>query len=145
MLRKCQRQRRRGSRFCCLCSFGIAFADVTFISDSAQVGETASTVGSGTLYGSCRFTGNQARATGGAIQSAAGHENIVRSMYERNRGGAGGAMTLAGTASVESWIFVENVSDDGKGANVSSIGSISAVSKISLFLCGNELECQPCL
>lgn len=54
-------------------------------------------------------------------------------------------MRLAGTASVESCIFVENVSDDSEGANVSSIGSISAVSKISLFLCGNELECQPCL
>lgn len=132
---------------------GIVF-NVAFNSNSAQVGGAVSTVGSGILkettdtvppypmkLDECTFVGNVATATSGAIQSAAGQDEIGRSTFERNRAGAGRAVRLAGTASFDDCSFVENVSNDGEGAAISNIGSISAMENIAFS--GNQYYCQP--
>lgn len=123
---------------------GPSFTNVSFISNSAQAGGAVSTVGSGnvrstggvealnpTTFRGCLFIGNRATATGGAIESAAGQDEYMDSIFVGNRAGTGGALRLAGTASVENCSFVENVSDDGGGAAVSNIGSILTMANIS--------------
>lgn len=132
---------------------GPVFSDISFVSNSAQVGGAVSTIGSGKLKGfadvespnpttfdRCRFINNRATATGGAIESASGHDSIVNSVFEGNKAGAGGALRLAGTASVEGCSFVDNASDGG-GAAVSNIGSLSRMANISFS--GNVFYCQP--
>eukprot|EP00903_Cladosiphon_okamuranus_P005767 g5717.t2 len=130
---------------------GPTFSSASFVSNSAQVGGAVSVFGSGnsksvsevvppdpTTFDRCRFVGNRA-TTGGAIDSAAGHDSIVDSTFEDNAAGTGGAMRLAGTASIDSCSFVENFSEDGGGAVVSNIGTISGISNISFD--GNGFSC----
>ncbi|CAM9568519.1 unnamed protein product, partial [Hapterophycus canaliculatus] len=132
---------------------GPSFANVSFISNAAGVGGAVSTVGSGNLkntggiesqnpttFDRCRFIDNRATATGGAIESAAGQDNYIDSMFMGNRAGTGGALRLAGTASLDNCSFVENVSDDAGGAAVSNIGSISTMENI--YFSGNVFDCQ---
>eukprot|EP00752_Nemacystus_decipiens_P012586 g11146.t1 len=133
---------------------GPVFTGVGFFSNTAQVGGAVSTVGSGnlkgfadvespnpTMYERCRFIGNRATATGGAIESASGQDSIFNCVFEGNKALAGGALRLAGTASVENCTFADNASDDGGGAAVSTIGSISRMANISFR--GNVFYCQP--
>ncbi|CAN0155578.1 unnamed protein product [Ectocarpus sp. 4 AP-2014] len=133
---------------------GPVFTGVSFVSNSAQVGGAVSTVGVGNLkrfgdvespnpttYDRCIFIDNRASATGGAIESASGKDFIVNSVFDGNKAGAGGALRLAGTTSVENCSFVENASDDGGGAAVSNIGSFSRMGNISFS--GNVFYCQP--
>eukprot|EP00903_Cladosiphon_okamuranus_P021507 g19772.t1 len=133
---------------------GPVFTGVDFMSNSAQVGGAVSTVGSGklkgfadvestnpTTYERCRFIENRATATGGAIESASGQDHIFNSVFEGNKAGAGGALRLAGTTSVENCSFVDNISDDGEGGGISNIGSISRMTNISFS--GNTFYCQP--
>ena len=132
---------------------GPVFADVRFISNSAQVGGAASIVASGTLkqvadilspdptiFDRCIFIDNRATATGGAIESAGGQDFILNSVFEGNRAGAGGALRLAGMTSVDNCSFVENASDHGEGAAVSNIGSLSSMANLSFI--GNAFYCQ---
>eukprot|EP00752_Nemacystus_decipiens_P008479 g7576.t1 len=133
---------------------GPTFSGVRFVSNSAQVGGAVSIVGSGnakdavdvdasnpTTFDGCLFVDNKAAATGGAIESAAGQDTYVRDFFEGNKAGTGGALRLAGTASMENCSFLENVSDAGEGAAVSNIGFISEMSDI--FFSGNAFDCQP--
>eukprot|EP00752_Nemacystus_decipiens_P012585 g11145.t1 len=133
---------------------GPVFAGIDFMGNTAQIGGAVSTVGSGNLkgftdvespnpttYDRCVFVGNRATATGGAIESASGQDFFIDSVFEGNKAGAGGALRLAGTSSVENCSFVENGSDDGEGAAVSNIGSISWVTNASFI--GNVFYCQP--
>ena len=133
---------------------GPTFSNVRFSSNSAQVGGAVSVVGSGntkdavdvevsnpTTFDGCLFDGNTASATGGAIESAAGQDTYVRSVFEGNKAGTGGALRLAGAASVENCSFVDNVSDDGEGAAVSNIGFISGMTDV--FFSGNAFDCAP--
>eukprot|EP00752_Nemacystus_decipiens_P007555 g6749.t1 len=130
---------------------GPAFSSATFVSNSAQVGGAVAVFGSGnsksvseaeppdpTTFHRCRFEGNRA-TTGGAIDSAAGHDFVVDSTFEDNVAGTGGALRLAGTATIDGCSFVENFSDDGGGAVVSNIGTISSMSDISFS--GNGFNC----
>ncbi|CAN0042723.1 unnamed protein product [Ectocarpus fasciculatus] len=131
---------------------GLAFVNVSFVANSAQVGGAASIVGSGNLKGffdlewpspttfdRCSFVGNQASATGGAIETAAGQDVFVGNVFVGNMAGTGGALRMAGTASVENCSFVDNVSDDGEGAAVSNIGFISRMANI--YFSENAFDC----
>ena len=130
---------------------GPTFLSVRFVSNSAQIGGAVSSVASGNLLESgsvkpttfdrCRFVGNRAAATGGAVESAAGQDAFVGSVFEGNKAGTGGALRLAGTSSMENCSFVENMSDDGGGAAVSNIGSIEEMVNISFS--GNVFDCKP--
>ena len=130
---------------------GPIFPGVSFVSNSAQVGGAVSSVASGNLVESvynspttfdrCRFIDNEATATGGAIESAAGQDVFVGSVFEGNKAGTGGALRLAGTSSMENCSFVDNLSDDGRGTAVSNIGSILKMENISFS--GNIFDCKP--
>eukprot|EP00752_Nemacystus_decipiens_P017698 g15868.t1 len=122
---------------------GPAFYGAMFVSNSAQVGGAVATFGSGnsksvseaeppdpTTFDRCRLVGNRA-TTGGAIDSAAGYDSIVDSIFEDNVAGTGGALRLAGTTSIDGCSFVENFSDNGGGAVVSNIGTLSRMADIS--------------
>ena len=132
---------------------GPEFADIRFISNSAQVGGAASVVASGTLkqvndtespnpttFDGCLFFDNRATATGGAIESAGGEDLITNNVFEGNKAGVGGALRLASMASVKNCSFVENISDGEEGAALSNIGSLSSVTDI--LFSGNTFSCQ---
>lgn len=93
-----------------------------------------------TTFDRRRFVGNRAFATGGAIETAAVYDAFVTSVYEGNAAGTGGALRLAGTASVVNCSFVENPSSDGGGAAVASIGVISSMSGVAFK--SNAFDCQ---
>lgn len=140
-----------GAVFLSSTGFGPVITNVSFVSNVAQVGGAFSTFASGnsingdgtvaaTTFDRCRFAGNRAFATGGAIETAAGHDSLISSVFEGNSAGTGGALRLAGTASVYNCSFVENVSADGGGAAVSNIGFISTMEGIAFS--GNAFDCQ---
>lgn len=132
---------------------GPVFTNVSFLSNSAQVGGAIAIVGSGSLKGAadvvppnpttferCRFIDNTAAATGGAIDSASGQDTFISSVFEGNKAREGGALRLAGTSSMDNCTFVDNISDDGGGAAVSNIGAILKIRKISFT--GNVFACE---
>lgn len=143
-----------GAVFLSSTNVGPTFLNATFVSNSAQVGGAVSTLASGnnesdtidvalnpTTFERCRFIDNEATATGGAIDSAAGKDVYISSDFTGNKAGTGGALRLAGTAWMENCSFVENVSDDGQGAAVSNIGLISSMTDV--FFGGNAFDCEP--
>lgn len=143
-----------GALFLSSTGFGPTFPGVSFVSNSAQVGGAVSAVGSGTTkdtidveasnpttFDGCQFLDNMATATGGAVESAAGQDAYLGTLFEGNRAGTGGALRLAGTSSVDNCSFVENVSGDGGGAAMSNIGFISKMSNVSFS--GNVFDCEP--
>lgn len=141
-----------GAVFVTSTAVGPTFVNVSFISSSAQVGGAISLTGSGTSFNledytlapttieQCRFTSNRAIATGGAVDTAAGQDIFVNSIFEGNTAGTGGALRLAGTTEVNNCSFVENVSHDGGGAAVSNIGFVSRASNLSFNR--NVFACQ---
>lgn len=132
---------------------GPTFSSVSFVSNYAEVGGAVSVVGSGyardadtdelqeTTFERCSFIDNQAETRGGAIASAAGGDRFVDSTFKGNKGGAGGALRLAGTAYLESCLFKDNVSSEGEGAALSNVGTISAM--VNTNFSGNVFDCQP--
>lgn len=123
---------------------GPTFSGVTFASNSAQIGGAASVSGSGntknandvkppspTKFDRCLSVDNTALATGGAIESAAGHDEVVNSVFRGNMARLGGALRLAGTVDPFNCSFVENISADGESAAVSNRGAISRVEGLS--------------
>lgn len=131
---------------------GPTFTGVSFISNSADVGGAVSIFGSGntlnfgesrfpTTFDRCRFTNNRAAATGGAIESAAGEDLFIHTLFEGNEAATGGALRLAGRATVNNCSFVENVSSEGNGAAVSNTGVISYMSDTSFTR--NVFSCEP--
>ncbi|CAM9655567.1 unnamed protein product [Ectocarpus fasciculatus] len=141
-----------GAVFVSGAGIGPSFSDVTFISNFAQVGGAASVFGSGkdrgifsttipTTFNRCRFIDNVATTSGGAVDSAAGQDVVVNTVFKGNSAEVGGALRLAGTALVENCSFVENVSGHREGAAVSNIGLISKIANISFT--GNDFTCGP--
>lgn len=143
-----------GAVFVSGAGFGPEFTDVSFVSNSAQVGGAVSVFGSGksrtvfdaqpnspTTFERCHFVGNRAEATGGAVESAAGQDYFVDCVFEDNESRTGGALRLAGTTYVENCSFVDNVSEDAGGAAVSNIGFISNITRSSFR--GNSFSCRP--
>lgn len=141
-----------GAVYVSIAGFGPTFSGVPFVSNSAQVGGAASVSGSGntenandvkppspTKFEGCRFIDNSALATGGAIESAARHGEVVSSVFRGNMARVGGGLRLAGSADLFICSFVENVSGDGEGAAISNIGVISRMEGLSFS--GNVFEC----
>ncbi|CAM9259474.1 unnamed protein product, partial [Hapterophycus canaliculatus] len=142
-----------GAVFLSSTSIGPIFPNVNFVSNSAQAGGAVSAERSGsakqdsddeqspvTFY-RCRFIGNHAETMGGAVESAAGHDAFTNSTFIGNSAGTGGALRLAGTASIEKCKFEENGSAEGEGAAVSNIGVISELD--DTVFSGNVFNCQP--
>lgn len=134
---------------------GPIFRNVTFIGNSAQTGGAVYVTGSGTTvtlatsvqlnypttFDGCVFVDNFASATGGAVDSASGKDIFSHTKFRRNEARVGGALRLAGTASVDNCVFDENISELGGGPAVSNIGVIYGVSN-STFI-DNMLTCEP--
>lgn len=127
---------------------GPTFAEVTFISNSAEIEGALSIFASGTegghddcatTFSRCRFLGNRAATTGGAINSVAGQDDIESSIFEDNSAGTGGAMRLAGAASVNNCSFVESTSNDGEGPAMPNIGYFSRME--NNYFSSNGFDC----
>lgn len=134
---------------------GPQFFNLTFTSNSAQAGGAVYATGSGgdkrtvfgeqlpnpTTFNASRFVGNRALATGGAVQSAAGEDVFVDTMFENNTAQVGGALRLAGNAELTNCSFIENASNLNEGPTISNIGFIPALSGSSFVR--NTFNCQP--
>lgn len=141
-----------GAMFLSNAFIGPRFTFVTFASNSADVGGAVSVSSSGTsqniignkayptTFDRCQFIGNQAALTGGAVSSTSGVDTFDDSVFEENVAGTGGALRLTGSASVNNCSFVNNTSDEGQGAAVSSIGVFAARVSNTIFS-GNKFNC----
>lgn len=133
---------------------GLTFNGTRFDSNSAQVGGGVYATGSGTMitrvgdrkrfhptrFVDCIFVDNVASAIGGAINTASGRDEFLGTWFEHNSAVVGGALRLAGEASLENCSFVENISDEDGGPAVSSIGFISEASNVSFE--ENKFRCE---
>lgn len=142
-----------GSVFISGAGVGPVFSDAKFSSNSAQSGGAVYVTGSGTTvtkmsgndvsnpttFIGCTFVANEASATGGAIETAAGQDVVANTVFVSNRASVGGALRLGGIASLTNCSFTENASNEGGGAAVSNIGVMSQVSNIDFientFIC----------
>ena len=130
---------------------GPIFPGVSFVSNSAQIGGAVSSIASGnkrnsfshspTNFERCHFIDNRAATTGGAVESAAGRDQFLSSVFEGNKARIGGALRLSGTATMENCSFADNVSDEGEGTAVSNVGSLLEMRNISFR--GNVFHCEP--
>lgn len=88
-------------------NYGVTWNGTTFKSNSALNGGAVYTVASGTatettdefptVYIDCTFFNNTALASGGAIESAAGKDNVINTTFEGNKaGGLGGGAKTGG-------------------------------------------------
>lgn len=143
-----------GAVFLSATGIGPTFNGTRFNSNSAQVGGGVFSTGTGTAvtttqngdntyyptkFIGCTFVDNVADATGGAINTASGRDTFIDTSFVHNSAGVGGALRLAGEASLDNCSFVENISDEDGGPAVSNIGFISNVSFTSFrenkFVC----------
>eukprot|EP00903_Cladosiphon_okamuranus_P011652 g10960.t1 len=123
---------------------GPVFTDVLFHANRAGLGGGVYASGSGnvvlqaedesgediqveypTNFNGCSFVGNVAVGTGGAVDSGSGVDMFINTLFEHNSAAQGGALRLAGSASVQNCTFLENVSDGRGGAAVLNIGHLS--------------------
>ena len=122
---------------------GPVFQGAQFDSNVAQVGGAVYAAGSGTTmtkylennpvehpttFNSCSFMNNTAQATGGAVSSASGQDMFLNTKFVNNVARSGGALSLAGTASIIKCFFGGNLADSGGGPGVSNIGYLSDIS-----------------
>ena len=133
---------------------GPYFIGVSFVSNIAQQGGGVYSTGSGNaligldgeqrsnpvVFVGCSSIGNQAIATGGAIRSAAGQDNVIGTAFNGNTASEGGALNLAGTGTSENYSFVENISDEGRGPVIANIGYVSSLS--NCFFLENAFSCE---
>lgn len=133
---------------------GPVFKRARFESNRAQSGGGVYAVSSGTAvstnpvrdkgsistFDNCLFVNNEAKATGGAMSSASGQDPFYSSTFISNSARFGGALQLAGTASIDSCVFKGNTADLGGGPAVSNIGGIVNVASSTfidnIFNCG---------
>ena len=136
-------------------AFGTVFMNVVFVSNNAQIGGGVRATESGTAitisektkrvvnpttFVGCKFVGNSAFGTGGAIDSASGQDVFNATLFEGNQARVGGALRLAGTASVVNCSFIDNTSNLGEGPAVSNTGYISTVTNV--YFHGNVFNCE---
>ena len=135
---------------------GTVFENVSFVENMAQIGGGVRVTASGTMltvdadnrhetnpttFDRCRFVGNVAFGTGGAVDSASGLDVFANTFFERNVAKMGGALRLAGKVSIDNCSFTDNVSEDGRGPAVSNVGFISNVRTINFR--HNVFNCEP--
>ena len=109
---------------------GPTFTNATFLSNSAEIGGGVFITGSATsadeessaTFEECRFVENEAKSTGGAIESATGTMTITNTLFHGNKAGVGGALRLAGATSLDGSIFEDNIADIDGGQAISMIG-----------------------
>lgn len=145
-----------GAVFVSGAGIGPVFRGVRFISNSAEIGGAVYTTGTGTTRTKdergnpkpnpstsdrCEYISNTATATGGAVESGAGLDLFNNTLFKGNRAGVGGALRLAGMASLDNCFFIENTSDNEQGPAVSNIGSISSLSDTTFV--HNVFACEP--
>ena len=94
-----------------------------------------------TTFDRCRFLGNVAFGTGGAVDSASGLDVFANTFFERNVARMGGALRLAGKVSIDNCSFTDNVSELGGGPAVSNVGFISSVTTSNFH--HNVFNCEP--
>lgn len=134
--------------------FGPLFKDIKFIFNSALVGGAVYATVSGnvnigdeyedllrrpTRFVGCEFIGNEA-TTGGAMKTSAGIEEFNDTLFARNTASSGGALHLAGTATLDGCTFIENSSDEDEGPGVFNGGVISCISNSNFT--GNVFNCE---
>ena len=134
---------------------GPTFDRVSFMFNSAQLGGGVYATSSGnaridldgretknpTTFDRCRFIGNTAFSTGGAIQSAAGEDSMFRTLFLGNTAKVGGALYLAGTSNFYNCSFVDNVAEEDAGRVVWNIGFVTSMQGSSFA--GNTYSCAP--
>lgn len=130
---------------------GPVFARSTFTNNSSPRGGAVYSASSGvatidfvkypTMYEDCLFADNRASATGGAIESVAGYDQIVDSVFEGNTAGVGGALRLGGSAVLTNCTFVDNISDEDGGAAISNLGVLEVNGGATRFS-GNVFWCE---
>ena len=128
---------------------------MTFIENSAETGGGVLASGSGTAvsidinnkkvenpttFDGFTFVGNVALATGGAVDSASGEDAFIGTVFKGNRASLGGALRLAGAASVDNCSFIDNVSQPGGGPTVFNFGTMSTDTDI--YFNGNVFSCE---
>ena len=144
-----------GAIFVAATGIGPVFRNVTFIENSAEIGGGVLASGSGTAvtvdinnkqvdnsttFDGCTFVGNVAFETGGAVDSASGKDAFIGTVFEGNSALLGGALRLAGEASVDDCSFVDNVSQPGGGPAVFNVGTMS--NETDIYFNGNVFSCE---
>ena len=135
---------------------GTVFKNVSFVKNTAQIGGGVRVTASGTTitvdtdnkqetnpttFDRCRFVGNVAFGTGGAVDSASGLDVVANTFFEGNVATMGGALRLAGKVSIDNCSFTDNVSELGGGPAVSNVGLISNVTASNFH--HNVFNCEP--
>ena len=135
---------------------GTVFENVLFVENTAQIGGGVRVTASGTTitvgtdnkqetnpttFDRCRFVGNVAFGTGGAVDSASGLDVFANTLFERNVAKMGGALRLAGEVSIDNCSFTDNVSELGGGPAVSNVGFISNIATSNFH--HNVFNCEP--
>ena len=141
-----------GSVFLSTTGGGPDFSNTTFDSNSAEVGGGVYISGSGTsldifedefsaMFDGCNFIDNNAAATGGAIEIATGVVGITNTVFKGNKASVGGALWIAGAASLENCAFEENISDVDGGQAITTIGSDFNIDNCNFI--NNLYDCEP--
>ncbi|CAM9855884.1 unnamed protein product, partial [Ascophyllum nodosum] len=130
---------------------GTVFENVSFVENTAQIGGGVRVTASGTTitadtdnkqetnpttFDRCRFVGNVAFGTGGAVDSASGLDVFANTFFERNVAKIGGALR-----SIDNCSFTDNVSALGGGPAVSNVGLISNIGTSNFH--HNVFNCEP--
>ncbi|CAM9458195.1 unnamed protein product [Ectocarpus sp. 8 AP-2014] len=142
-----------GAVFLSSTSRGPVFVGVNFASNNSSRGGAVYAVSSGTYeetaadklvttYQDCLFRNNRASASGGAIESAAGEDQIENTVFKGNTAAVGGALRLGGSVSLTNCFFVENSSDEDAGPAVHNLGILTVEGNYSRFV-SNIFLCQP--
>ena len=133
---------------------GPTFANVIFLHNSAKVGGGASIIGHGisldvqdgeisAIFDDCLFIGNTVTMNGGAIESAQGVAAVItNTLFKYNVAGlSGGALLLAGSASLVNCSFVQNDSGSAGGQAVSMVGYTMDMQNCNFRK--NDNDCRP--
>lgn len=94
-----------------------------------------------TTFDRCTFIGNEAGATGEAIDTGAVLDEITNSHFARNIARAGGTFKLSGITSLGSCTFTENVSENDEGFAIANSGFVSSITECSFV--DNTFKCEP--
>lgn len=75
------------------------------------------------------------------MESIAGDDDILETLFEGNTAGNGGALRIGGETDLTNCTFIDNISDEDSGAAISNIGVLKIEGTSSLFS-GNSFKCK---
>ena len=144
-----------GALFASRKEYGLTLTGVIFFNNTAEAGggvflsavginendssDDNSSYTYASIFDECRFDGNSASSTGGAIHSIAGNDIVSGTSFTNNFANIGGALRISGTIDLCDCSFVENKSGEGGGAAI-SIGGVNSMEK--LFFSSNGYHCS---